>query len=157
MAQRERYAFGSGVLGVLLSCPCLASAAVYPINPVAFVSQSYGLGVDAPNIGLGNGAGPLSPFNSGVPLLTLTSNEHPPAVLNLLLEPDLQTHSTATVLRAGWTTSADDDLGCAIDPSRRRLTPKFLLVILAFGGLVRFLTSRTYLNFLAEVLDPKSF
>jgi hypothetical protein len=43
------------------------------------------------------------------------------------------------------------------DAARHRNMAKFLLVILALGSLIRFLTSPAYLEFIADVLDPKAF
>src|SRR4051794_32347038 len=43
------------------------------------------------------------------------------------------------------------------DIIRHRGFRKILLILLVCGGLIRFLTSPTYLNFLADVLDPKAY
>ena len=40
---------------------------------------------------------------------------------------------------------------------RHRGTFRFLLVILIFGALIRYLTSPGYLQFISDVLDPKAF
>jgi hypothetical protein len=157
MAARERCALAGGALCVLLSWPGVISAAIYPMNAVTFAAQPYGSDDQVSDGGVIGIGGALAPLNPGIPPTLSADEQTSAAVFPLLVEPDRQTHRSANVLRAGWTTSAEDDSGCAIDTTHRRLTPKFLLVILIFGGLVRFLTSRTYLNFLAEVLDPKSF
>ena len=40
---------------------------------------------------------------------------------------------------------------------RHRGTFRFVLVILIFGALIRYLTSPGYLKFISDVLDPKAF
>jgi len=43
------------------------------------------------------------------------------------------------------------------DGVRHRDMVKFLLVVLVLGSVIRFVTSPAYLDFIADVLDPKSF
>jgi hypothetical protein len=43
------------------------------------------------------------------------------------------------------------------DLARHRNMTKFLLAILVLGSVIRFVTSQAYLEFIADVLDPKSF
>jgi hypothetical protein len=49
---------------------------------------------------------------------------------------------------------ASDDLNSVV---RHRGFIKALLIILVLGGLVRFLTSPTFLNFISDALDPNAW
>ena len=39
---------------------------------------------------------------------------------------------------------------------RQSIFALFVLLLIVCGGLIRFLTSHTYLKFIADVLDPKA-
>jgi hypothetical protein len=55
------------------------------------------------------------------------------------------------------TAGADDSNAEMSDAVRHRNMTRFVLVILALGTVIRFVTSRAYLDFIADVLDPKAF
>jgi hypothetical protein len=61
--------------------------------------------------------------------------------------------STGTSANSADTTGPSE----VADAARHRNMAKFLLVILILGSVIRFVTSRAYLEFIADVLDPKAF
>jgi len=58
---------------------------------------------------------------------------------------------------AGDESSAASGASEVTDAARHRNITSFLLVILVLGSVIRFVTSPVYLEFIADVLDPKTF
>src|SRR2546423_8823162 len=73
---------------------------------------------------------------------------------------DAAVASQTGVVETKYMSAVSDAMEQATDANsivRHRGFWKALLILLVCGGLIRFLTSPTYLNFLADVLDPKAY
>jgi hypothetical protein len=72
---------------------------------------------------------------------------------------ELQSTVAADLLRGAEasTTQLPQSTEDAGDVIRHRGFRKFLLIALICGGLIRLLTSPSYLRFIADALDPKTF
>ena len=139
-------------LGVLLACSCLLNArSASPKSPAVFDSSLLNHAVGSPAC-----KQPCTDASSQGELEGVVADVDPastsvPNALDLPISYDAR----AILDLPSSRTESEDDGILHVDP--RWGMKRFLLIALFLGGLVRFLTSATYLKFISDVLDPLSF
>jgi hypothetical protein len=144
---------------VLLALPC-AGSSTGAGNPVTFATDLPSQSVTRPDRNSGEWESAFSPLIRDVGLVL---SQHDVFLqpqwenLGLLLDSGGEVNSTWRFVLLSRPATRLDSPGSATDTQVRWSTPRFLLVVLIIGAVVRFFTSDTYLNFLSEVFDPKAY
>jgi len=134
------------LLLTLLLSPCVAWSTSTSVkdNNVAFDPYTFSpILVTTPQAN-GLEAVPAT-VDGGFDLAGLVDTQHP-----LLTSGTWHSSSTLNLI-PNSSVNGDED---AIRPDPRPRMKKFMLIVLIVGGLVRYLTSPSYLKFVREVMDP---